>query len=532
MNDQEKVEFLRKLQGNFHAFRKFLKVIDRSSKKIVPFRLNAMQWRLDTACNENRRVYELKSRQLGSTTYCLARGFWKAHMNPNCMVLVVAHTDEAVATIFRMVRRYYDNLPKELQFPLATSSTHELLYKHGGGIRVSTANSESPRGQTNSMVICSEFAFWKDPETTIAAILQTLTPDSQVILETTAKGFNFAQELWSKTNCGYHRTFDSWKDDPLCRSKEVYPDVPAQLEDLADRFELDAEQVNWAARKLAEDCLGNWRTFCQELALTPEIAFVSTGDRVFPKLNYPPIPANHGYIQYEAPSKYSVYSMGVDVATGASDGDLSAWVVLDCTNRKAPRIVSTFYERIDTWEFAKKVLEEAKKYKALLAIEHNHAGASIIDHCTHGGYSRQYCRQVIDRLTNQMTQRLGFSTNAETRPVLINLLHEYLNNQHFCVVDTRLQGEIMGLVYGPTGKPEADKGKHDDIIISLAIALAGMSQTHGLQQSRTLMERPKTFQEVLAWEKATGRAYEEGMDDFAGERETEDTSMGDLLWRA
>lgn len=501
------LNFMRTIRNELYQFRKMLKIVDLKTSKLVEFRFNHVQRRIHEVCKANKRVFVLKTRKLGSSTYALARAFWRALLNPNFTVLILAHTHDAVVKLFRIVERFYENLPAQLKVPLKIGSAHEMLFKHGGGLSIMTASSESARGATTNMIVCSEFAFWKNPEETIASVLQTASPDAEIIIETTANGMNHAHKVWADPTNGFAHHFDNWLEDPNCRSTVIPAYIPPEIIDLAERFGLDDEQINWATDTYLTKCLGNWRTFCQEYGLTADLVFVASGDRVFPDLRYDDPVITLGRIQYEAPNPYGVYSTGIDTATGSANGDYSSWVTQECSNRDRPRIVSTFYGKPDTHEWANLSLEECRRYKSLATIEYNHTGAAVVDHFVHSGYGRQYCRVDATKMADQVTNRLGWSTNVASRPLLIREILRFIKSPTFCVIDPRLQYELLRFVYGPTGKPEADSGCHDDMIMSLGMSFMGMYQSYGTQQDQLTSQRPRTPEEVLAWEKATGKVY-------------------------
>ena len=154
-------------------------------------------------------MFDLKARQLGGTTGVAAYAFWHAYFKPNFKVGVMAQSRESAEQIFEIYRRFYDNMPKWMTFPTKKANVRELLWFHGGMVRVFTANTQSARGTTYNFLHCSEFAFYSDVERTIQSAFQTATPDAIVVMETTANGLNYAHDLWSGEN-GYKKVFLPW----------------------------------------------------------------------------------------------------------------------------------------------------------------------------------------------------------------------------------------------------------------------------------------------------------------------------------
>ena len=65
----------------------------------------------------------------------------------------------------------------------------------------------------------------------------------------------------------------------------------------------------------------------------------------------------------------------------------------------------------------------------------------------------------------------GISTNAKTRPLMIDALYSYMTQFPESVKSQRLALELTGLVSKSSGKVEADSGCHDDIALSAAVCM-------------------------------------------------------------
>jgi hypothetical protein len=63
----------------------------------------------------------------------------------------------------------------------------------------------------------------------------------------------------------------------------------------------------------------------------------------------------------------------------------------------------------------------------------------------------------------------GFITSVKTRPLIINKLDEYIRNKVIKLNSLRTVRELEKFIW-VSGKPEAQKGYNDDLVLSLAIA--------------------------------------------------------------
>jgi len=503
VNEQLQKEVSRCARDFQYFCKTYLKVVDKTGK-MVPLILNKVQVRFLEVLAKNPWLYVLKARQLGITTGLAAYNFWMAHSVPNHRVLILAHRTESAEEIFEIYARFYKSLPDFLTWPTDRANIREMKFFHGGMIKVATANSEI-RGTTYHTIHCSEFAFWGDIENTVKGAFQTAGPNADIVLETTANGLNRAHELWHGDEHGFHKVFFPWTEDEDYRSntkpKKVYP----KLKKLAEDHELDKKQVNWAQHTFSHKCLGNWHTFLQEYPLTAEHAFITSGERFFDCV-FPHAQSHEGHRLYETRQEYRVYSLGVDVSSGTPSGDYSAFCVLDVTDKKSPRVASTFYGRLPPHEFGQKVWEEAKKYDALVVVESNSYGLAVLEYLIGKEYGFIFRRNIYDKIGSRWVEKMGFHTTTSTRPVMLSRLLEYVTKKWLMVEDERMKTEINSFVFNDKHKPVAAHGKHDDMIFAHGLALMGLDQIEYIKEE-VQSKRPKNLREMLQWEHATGKVW-------------------------
>jgi FMN-dependent NADH-azoreductase len=101
---------------------------------------------------------------------------------------------------------------------------------------------------------------------------------------------------------------------------------------------------------------------------------------------------------------------------------------------------------------------------------------------------------------------LGFNTNSSTRSVLLGRILQYVSRGWLPVNDERLKAEVNAFVFNSRGRPQADTGKHDDMIFATALALIGMDQTEYIKAEKEDIQ-PASIAEILQFEMATGKLY-------------------------
>lgn len=475
-----------------------------SQRSLVLLNPSPQQRKVVEVNRRNPRTYVLKARQLGISSIVSAERFWWVHFHPHEVHGVLAHKNESAETIFQIYRKFYDHLPSFLRFPLDRSTGRTLQWRHGSAIKVSSAESDILAGSSLSSVHFSEFARYKKPEELMAAVMGGLSSGAKVTYETTALGFGVGFEYWYADN-HIAKVFLPWTDQPEYRIFADVGRIEPRVEQYAVKHGLDLAQKRWMQWTLWTVYNGNVKLFHQDFPATPELAFVSSGDRFF-AVNFPGVakPAA-GRIVYEEPKPASTYCIGVDTAAGTEKGDYSSYVVIDCADKSRPRIAATWYGKLLPSHFAGIVLDEARKYKALAVVESNSYGLSVVEALLAAGYAKQFKTVTHDKASDRITERLGWSTTDRSRQVLMNLLSRFVDDGQFDVCDDRLKWEVNGFEANEDGSRfESKAGFHDDMLFALALALAGMAQCVTMAD-RPHRNRPVTFGEQVAWLKQTGR---------------------------
>lgn len=477
--------------------------------KVEGFRPRREQVQVRDAISRYRQVFILKARQLGITTECGLNRLWWVMMTPYFRHGVLAHTETAAKAIFQVnYVDVYDRLPplfKKL-FPLKRCNDGQMLFAHGGEIVVSSAESPSFAGRPFGSYHFSEYAKYQNEEKLMRDVMAGASPNAQVVYETNADGFNHAHKNWYADN-GIHKIFLPWTDAAEYVADEAPVVLREDIERYARTYKLGVRQKNFVYKQTMTRYRGVLRSFHQNFPATPELAFISSGDKFFTK-NFPHAQATPGYRRHknaEAGVQRS-FVMGVDTASGAENGDFSAFVVLDVTDVERPRIVATYYERVKPNLFAKRVLEEAQFWNAVVVPETNSYGLSVLEYLIAQGWGKIYRDKGHDSATGKFSQKLGFWTGKASRELLLNQLSSTVDQEWFDVWDSRLQVEINAFAFNDDDPPkaEAGAGHHDDILIALALALIGRGQAL-TKQERAQTKRPQTFQELRDFYIRNGR---------------------------
>ena len=113
------------------------------------------------------------------------------------------------------------------------------------------------------------------------------------------------------------------------------------------------------------------------------------------------------------------------------------------------------------------------------------------------GYTKFYVRERVDTYTGAVMQAYGWETTSRTRPLMIDNLKAVARENLELIGDRETLGEMLTFVYDERRRPAAELGKHDDLVMALAIAHHIRPQQ---RYSRTHPPGEKTTWTKTMWE--------------------------------
>ena len=181
--------------------------------------------------------------------------------------------------------------------------------------------------------------------------------------------------------------------------------------------------------------------------------------------------------------RYRPYQKGefivVGVDTAWTGTDYVTGQFLSKTNRDVPVVYHTnkVSMTIGTQALHTELesIYDQTKVKPVLAIETNNGGTGWIE--TMNMLNRQgkytlYRRKSMEGTIHQTedSDKLGFTTNSATRPRMLGDLKEAIDAKMLVIADKPTINEMFAFIINNRGRPEAEQGSHDDLIMALAIA--------------------------------------------------------------
>jgi len=500
--DKKLQQIRKRLFTDFPFYAKSALKIRTKEGDIAPLSLNPAQQILQDAVSKQIasegkvRIIILKARQQGLSTYTGGYLYYAVSQQSARKAMVVTHHADSTRALFDMTKRFHEHCPPILKPHTKYSSRRELSFDVlDSSFVVATAGGDSVgRGETLTHVHASELAFWnKSTAQDIWNGLIQAVPNAKgtaIFAESTANGVTGTfYDLWKGAvtgENGFVPVFIPWfagdeYREPVPSKFERTPDE----EDLIKQYNLDDEQLMFRRRKIAQNGID---LFNQEYPARPEDAFLNTGRPVFnPEqlteclddakdvkerlaLEADEFVNNRRgelstYLSHNAGEQYVI---GADVAMGVRNGDFSVAQVLDSKKRQ----VATWRGQVHPDYFAEVLFALGNYYnEAFICVENNSHGILT---CTRLGkdmaYPNFYTEVQHDKITDRETVKLGFSTTAKTKPLIIDQLRAAMREGELELNDKTTIREMLTYIVTESGAMEAEASCFDDCVISMALA--------------------------------------------------------------
>lgn len=518
---------LQKVMGDFRLFAKnFIKIIDNNGDSI-PFILNPEQEQFTEEMTKYNII--LKGRQIGFTTWSLAYMLYSAITKPDTSYLMMTHHNKVTQSLLRRINKMYNSLPHDKYASLfpkkLISNRDEIYFENGSRIQMATAGGEdSISGNTFELIHLSEMAKYPNEaqEEIIATSIPALAknPNSKIIIESTAMGYNIYQEMFMKAYRGkesvwkahfyswlakaysnqFRHSFDEAEEWFKLHNKGARmssKDLEHDEKELYNKYGASFRQLMFRRYYIETNSL---EKFQREFPTTPDEAFAESNKAVFDtkkiieRINnvIPPLPTNEIYEElpdilkpyinkqlfiYYLPKRSVKHYGGVDVASGTGgDNDNSTMSVF---NADGQQMASFYANDIPVYEFAKIVNSLGRFFNyAFLCVERNSYGLPLLEKLRKEYNYMNLLKQKIFDQKGKKKLQLGFMTTTTTKPIIINDLKENfeLGMINIECIETL---EEMKIYQENKGKMGNKKGAnlHDDLVIAVAMACQSMKQS-------------------------------------------------------
>jgi hypothetical protein len=428
----------------------------------IHFNLYPFQSKVLHLWRDNPYSIVLKSRQLGISTLAAGYSLWLMMFHKDKNVLCIATKQETARNMVTKVKFMFDNLPSWLKIPADENNKLSLRLNNGSQIKATSASSDAGRSEAVSLLLVDEAAFIEGIGEIWASAQQTLaTGGGAIVLSTPYGTGNWFHQTWVRA--------EAQENDflPIKLPWFVHPE----------------RNEEW--RKKQDELLGDPRIAAQEC----DCDFSTSGDIVFYSewLEFigqttikEPLErrgADQNLWIWEPADYTRDYLVTADVARGDSK-DFSAFHVIDiATNTQ----VAEYKGQLSPKEFGYFLVAIATEYnQALLAVENANIGWATLDSIQERGYRNLYfspksdtnvtAETYFNKFENPDNTVPGFTMSMRTRPLVINKFREYIGDKSVTIQSKRLLEEMKVFIW-KNGRPEAQSGYNDDLVMSFGIAM-------------------------------------------------------------
>lgn len=471
----------------------------------------------------------------GSTVVQAYMAWIQLLLRDNWHSLICAHVKDAAQTIRGMMSKLLANYPEEylpegekalrLTSFEGSRTTMRLGHRSNTVTITSAETQEAARGKDIAMAHLSEVAFWRtsaghDPNNIIRSIAGSvaLASHTLLVIESTANGVgNYFHTEWLRAEAGMSdkaAIFVPWYE---CGIYQLAVDDYETLWESLDDYErslwrrgLAMEQIAWYKAKRKE--YTTHRAMQAEYPTTAAEAFTATDRSVFDLDGVMRLrsgcrqPMAVGEVAGDAvkgsaalrglhfaadsegrlkmwrqPETGAVadrYVTVVDIGGRSDTSDYSVIAVIDRDGEGGrPEVVAQWRGHTDHDLLAWKAAQIAGYYgKALLVVESN----TIETERTEGENSAYILDEIADHYGNMYYRRsgeatgsvrLGFHTNRQTKPLIVNNLVASVRDGSYTERDNGAVDELQTYERKSNGSFGAKDGCHDDILMTRCIGL-------------------------------------------------------------
>ena len=437
-----------------YFFNKYCK-IQHATRGTLPFNTYPFQDDCVKQFNDNRFNVIVKSRQLGLSTLVAAYAVWLAIFYKDKNVLVIA-TKLAVAQNFiRKVKFAIRSLPPWLLMPeIISNNKQSLEFSNGSIIKAVPTSEDAGRSEALSLLIVDEAAFVRNFDDLWMGLYPTLSTGGRAIVLSTPNGVGGQY---------YDIYTQAENNDNDFNAIKLPWDVHPERGD--DWF--DKETKNMTKRQIAQELLCDFQASGETFLAQREL------EKLMMSIRNPVErwgPSNNVWVwkYYQQGNRYVI---SADVSRGDSS-DFSTFHVID-TNES--EVVCEFKGKVPPDQFAIVLMEASKRYnKAVICPESNTYGYAVLMKLKELKCQEIYFEKEKDRISalygDGSIGKAGFSTQGPSRSKILTKMEEVIRNNQIKIHSSRFYEEMKTFVWKGS-KPQAMRGKHDDLVMSLAIGL-------------------------------------------------------------
>jgi hypothetical protein len=550
--EQALIEYAKCIKSTPYALRTYLQTFDNTVQKFVPLDLFSDQVQLVDDYDNYEENIALKYRQAGVSTVTAAWSSKKiafAKKEKPEKILIIANKLDTSVEFANKIKQFTEQWPDWMgvKFSPDKNAARHWKLTNGCEVKAVATSNDALRGYTPTVLIFDEAAYIEAGDDFWAACMASLSTGGKVIVISTPNGYDsiyytiYDQSIKGMNNFKITEMY-WWRDPRYTKgiefikvkdiihyylNREEYKDIEVVSFDNVPQNERNFDDFkklmddgykphsDWF-EKMAKKLKFDRRKISQEL----ECNFLGSGDNVFEshlienirtKMVANPISKmvqNQLWI-WKEPQIGHKYIMGIDVSRGDSE-DFTSFQIIDFEEREQ---VAEYLGKIPPDVAAEIAFKWAIYYDAFVVIDITGGmGVSTSRKMQELGYKKLYVdgvnySNVWDFNPKAMEKIPGINFNSK-RVQIISSFEEALRHG-FKVYSTRLLNELNTFVY-INGRPDHMKNHHDDLIMSVAMALyVGQNSYNQLEK---VTEQTKAM--LNSWEVLSNTEQQRKITDF------------------
>ena len=523
MDQEELIKEYAKCYGDTsYAIETYLETYDNTQSKYVPFKLFPEQKMMLNNFDKYNDNITKKYRQAGVSTATAAwvsKTLQFASKKQPEKILIIANKLDTAQEFANKVRGFLNQWPDWINVGFSKEKDAQKHFKLNNGCEVKAVATsvDALRGYTPTTLIFDEAAYIEAGEDFWAASMASLSTGGKVIVISTPNGHDkIYYEIYEQAIKGLNNFVISelhWYKDPRftkdlfwvkCKdivqyllNQEDYDSKLITQETNHDKFDYLLENGYKPCSDWFEQMVKKLKYDRRKVSQELECAFLGSGDNVIPmetidnikktQIKEPEETFIGGQMWvWKKPIEGHRYILGADISRGDSE-DFTSIVIVDFDEREQ---VAEYLGKIPPDLAADIIHKWGTMYKAFVVVDIT-GGMGIAT--TRKLQELEYKDLYVEGMNtadkwkydpNAGTKTPGLAFNNK-RTQIISAFEEGLRHE-FIVRSERLLNEMYTFVY-LNGRPDHMKGKHDDLIMAMAMALyVGENSFSQLQKADSL----------------------------------------------
>ena len=511
--EQLMLEYVKCMKDTPYALKTYLQTYDNTVSQYVPLQLFPDQVSLLEDYDKYNENIALKYRQAGVSTVTAAwisKRLVFAKKNKPEKILIIANKLDTSQEMANKIKSFVAQWPKWVGADFSNEKNAQKHYKltNGSEVKAVATSKDALRGFTPTILVFDEAAFIEADSDFWSACMASLSTGGKVIVVSTPNGYDpiyyeiYDQSLRNMND--FKITEMYWFRDPrytkdlyLVKTEDIIHYLLNKEEYSEDKI-LSWESIPFETRnyddlktimdggykpcsdwfeRMVKKLKYDKRKVSQEL----ECNFLGSGDNVFDSKMLQTIRENmvkepqnkmmgNSLWIWKEPVVGHKYIMGVDVSRGDSE-DFSTIQIIDFDEREQ---VLEYIGKIPPDILAEIAYKWGNMYSAYIVIDITGGmGIATSRKLQELGYKSMY----VDGVDLNNTWKYDPKTldkipgiNFNNKRVQIIAAFEEGMRHKFRIYSSRLYNEMNTFVY-VNGRPDHQKGHHDDLIMSISIAL-------------------------------------------------------------